>query len=145
MVPSTMRLETSSRSAMAASAPGSRLPDMGQQAPDDFVRVDAVGFRLEVHQDAVAQHRQRHGANVLEVDYGPPLEQRASLAAEEKRLAGAWARAPAHPLADEIRRFLRRRTRGADETGGEIHDVVGGGHVTHQSVQALDLIAARHH
>ena len=40
---------------------GSR-PYMRQQLPDDFVGVDAVGLGLEVHEHAVAQHRQRHGA-----------------------------------------------------------------------------------
>src|SRR4051794_41805153 len=103
MVPSTMRFETSSRSAIAASAAGSSTIE---EPPHDLVGVDTVRLGLEVDEDAVAQHRQRDGADVVEVDDGAPLEERPRLAAEQQRLAGARTGAPAHPLAHELRRFL---------------------------------------
>src|SRR5689334_18739260 len=109
MVPSTMRFETSSRSAIAASASSWR--DMRQQLSDDFVGVDAVGLGLEVDEDAVAQHRKRDGGDVGEGDDGAAFEQSARFGAEQQRLAGARAGAPAHPLPDELGGFLAGRPR----------------------------------
>src|SRR6185312_1400778 len=106
--PSTTIRATSSRSAMPASTSGGQGASVGirasgdrdrlEQPRDDLIGVDAVGFRLEVEQDPVAQHRRRYGAHVLGRRGAPPFEQRARLGAEHERLAGAWTGAPLHPL-----------------------------------------------
>ena len=68
-MPSTTMRAASSRSAIARERRRDRARSVMatagtavEQPRDDLVGVDAVGFRLEVEQDAVAQHRQRHRA-----------------------------------------------------------------------------------
>src|SRR6185369_14746550 len=73
-----------------------------QQTPDDLVGLDAVRFRLEVDEHAMAKHGERDGADVLEIHDGAPFEQRAGFAAEQERLPRARTRTPAHPLAHEL-------------------------------------------
>ena len=92
-----MSRATSSRSSIAATTAGSSgasdIYDAGtavEQLPDHLIGRDAVGLRLKVHQHAMAQHRQRDGAHIVE---------RRHAAAVDQRRAFAPSRAPA-PRAD---------------------------------------------
>ncbi len=58
---------------------------------------------------AYLMNRQRDGANVVERDRRPAVQDRARLAGQQQRLAGARAGAPTYPLAHEVERALRRR------------------------------------
>ena len=79
-----------------------------EQARDDLIGVDAVGFGLEVHEDAVPQDRQRDLADVLDRDDAPALEQR-----ERLRRRGA---APARRVDPRPSVPMTGRTRGQRPT-----------------------------
>src|SRR4051794_41943452 len=120
MKPSTTVLASSARSEIRASSAGSRKEagaagtsergargrNGGDQLSDQRLRGDLLRLRLEVEQDAMAQHREREGAHVVVRDMGAPLQQRARLGAEDERLRGAHARAVRHPILDEARRAV---------------------------------------
>src|SRR5687768_5196437 len=100
MKPSTTVLASSARSESRARSTGSRKEagavgtsdrcarggQGGDQLGDQRLRRHLLGLRLEVEQDAMAQHGQREGTHVVERDVGAPLEQRARLAPEDERL-----------------------------------------------------------
>ncbi len=49
---------------------------------DDLIAGDAVAFRREIHDDAVAQHRLGEGSNVFERYVRPAINQRTGFRAE---------------------------------------------------------------
>src|SRR5262245_33517072 len=75
-----------------------------QEPLDDGVRGDAFAGGGEVGQDAVAQHREGQGLDVLALDVAAAVEQGASLAAQDQVLDGTRAGAPRQPVAHELRR-----------------------------------------
>src|SRR5689334_22651063 len=113
MKPSTTACDTSSRLPMRARTFGSmkRAPGIscvsvdtelhprarqrdGLQEPiDDVVARDAFGLRVEVGDDAVAEHRMRQGAHVLEAHVVAAARERPRLAAEDQVLGRADAAA----------------------------------------------------
>ena len=77
----------------------------GEQARDDRFRVDPFGFGLEVHEQAMAQHRRRHRVNVVQRHRWATMQYGSRLAREQQRLPGARSSSPAHPLTHELRRL----------------------------------------
>jgi hypothetical protein len=53
---------------------------------DQPFRRDPLGFRLKVHDDAMAENGHRHGVHVLEIRNAAPIHRRASLRAEDQVL-----------------------------------------------------------
>ncbi len=79
-----------------------------QQSRDDLIGIDAVGFCLEVQEDAVAQHRQRDGATS---SGAATLRPSSSARAFAPRSRACPARGPAPHrthLRDQVRRAIRR-------------------------------------
>src|SRR5688572_32933080 len=100
MKPSTTVLASSARSEIRASStgsrkeagavgtsePGARGGQRGDQLGDQRLRRHLLRLRLEVEQDAMAQHGEREGTHVVERDVGAPLEERS----EERRVGKEW-------------------------------------------------------
>src|SRR5688572_28382016 len=128
-----------------------------QQTSDDLIRVDAVRFRLEVHQQSMPQHRECDRADVLMGHDAAAFEERPRLGAEEQRLPCPGARTPADPLVDPLGYFFGGRLRGprrpararipgprgANLTRRVVHDVLGGRDLPDERVHVLDLAARR--
>src|SRR5262245_41534567 len=70
-------------SARPASHPRTRHRHELQQLIDDLVRRHALRLRVEVLQDAVAQHRVRERTDVVEAHAVPAIHQRARLGGED--------------------------------------------------------------
>src|SRR5579883_1759827 len=60
--------------------------DQVAEPAHDVIRLDPLGLRVEVGNDAVPQHRRRHGADVLAGDVIPPVEHRPRLGPEDQVL-----------------------------------------------------------
>jgi hypothetical protein len=88
------------------------------QSLDDLIALHALGFGVEVGDDAMAEHGQCDLANVLSADVIPPLQQRPGFAGEDQILAGPWPRAPADVFVHEI----RAAAFGFARQAGESHD-----------------------
>ncbi len=69
----------------------------------DVVGVDAVGFRVEIEQDAVPQHRDGQRGDVLVGHVVAAASQRAGLGRQHQELRGAHAGAVVDVLLDEVR------------------------------------------
>ena len=102
----------------------------------------AFRLRVEVGDDAVAQHRVRQRADVLEADVIAAAGQRARLAAEHQVLRRADAGAERHPLLDEVLGvavfFGRRR---ADDVERVAHHRLGHRHLAHQPLERDQVVA----
>ena len=84
-------------------------PAPRQQLVDDRVGRDAFRLGAEVREHAVAQHRVRHRADVVEADVIAALGQRARLGAEHQVLRRAHAGAEGDELLHRVGRLLRLR------------------------------------
>ena len=62
-----------------------------EQPPQNFIRIDAVRFGVEIQQDAVAQHRDRQRENVFVRDVVAAVRQRPRLGGQHDELRGAHA------------------------------------------------------
>src|SRR5436190_1496465 len=78
----------------------------------------------EVRDDAVAEHRAGHGADVLHRHVEPALQHGPRLAGDNQVQAGARAGTVAEPLADELRRIDVVGPGAAHEFGGVLVDVL---------------------
>src|SRR3954467_5532274 len=137
---------------MPASTSGGRGASVGmraladrdrlEQPRDDLIGVDAVGLRLEIEQDSVAQDRRRHRADVLRRRGAPPFEQRARLGPEHERLAGARTGAPFHPVTNRFGHAVRRPSRrpaGADDRERVVDHVRRRRNVADQMTHRFDV------
>src|SRR5206468_2118403 len=75
--------------------------DRVQDLLDDLVDRDALGFRVEGRDDAVAEHRIGERVHVVERHVEAALEDGADFAAQDPLLAGARPGAPLDQLLDE--------------------------------------------
>ena len=114
-----------------------------EQAGDDLIGVDAVGLRLEIQQDAVPEHRQRDGADVLGRRDAPAV--RAARAAFAPSTSAWPARGPA-PHFTHCRTGARHavggvagRTARAHDPQRVVDDVRRRRHVAHQVPHRLDV------
>ena len=126
------------------------IPEARQRATDfragrSTIAIGRHAFRLrvEVRDDAVAQHRVRQRADVVEADVIAAARQRARLAAEHEVLRRADAGAERHPLLDEVlRRRVVLRPRRADDVERVAHHRLGHRHLAHQLLERDQIVAA---
>jgi hypothetical protein len=98
---------------------------------------------VEIGEDAVAEHRVRQRADVVEADVIAPVHQRPRLAAQHQVLGGANARAECHPLAHRFGTRRRLRTAGTHEVQRVPHDRLGDRYLANQSLERHE-VGARH-
>ena len=87
-----------------------------QQAVDHGVDGHAVGLGPVAQEDAVPQGGVDQRADVLGRDVEPAREQGPGLRPQDQRLPGPQARAPAHPVVDEVGRLRPGRLAAASRT-----------------------------
>src|SRR6185436_10019980 len=116
-----------SRNGRSVGAQGMLHPALGnrhalEQAIDDRVGVDALGFGVKVRHDAVPEDRLGERLHVLHRYVIPTVHERPRLRAANDRLRSAEARAPLHPLVDVVEAALSPGPRRADESHGVSRD-----------------------
>ena len=77
--------------------------------------VTPLGLRMEIEQDAVAQHRVRKRAHIIEVHVIATLRHRPGLASEDQVLGCTNAGPVCHPLLDEVGWVTRVGAGGPDQ------------------------------
>ena len=122
------------------------IPERGsgtasQQPIDDRVGRHAFRLRVEVGDDAVAQHRVRQRADVLEAHVIAAARQRPRLAAEHQILRRAHAGAERHPLLDEVLGVRVLRPAGAHDVERVPHHRLGHRHLAHQPLERDQIVA----
>ena len=73
---------------------------------NDLFGSNAFRLRMEIREDAMAEHRDSQLLNVLDGDVIPALHQGAGLRTENQELRSAQAGAVVHVLLDEVRSIL---------------------------------------
>ena len=121
-----------------------RLPDGGgmrlEQAAQNFVRIDAVRFRVEIQQDAMAQDGDRQRGDVLVGHVIAAARQRAGLGGQHEELRGADAGAVVDVLLDEVRAPAAVVARGAHQIDDVARDRFGDRHHAHQLLEIENLL-----
>src|SRR5688572_20458352 len=102
--------------------------------------VDALGLGLEAGRDAVAQHGERHVADVLGGDVEPAVHRRERLRAPDEELARAGPGAPLDEVLHEVRGARAAGPRRADERGRVVHHVRGGHHLLQELLALEDRV-----
>src|SRR5262245_44139191 len=82
-----------------------------QNITDEVRAIHALRLPFKVQDEAMAQARQRYGAEILDADMETSLEQRTHFAGQHQALHTAWARTIAHIPFDLLRRRWGLRVR----------------------------------
>src|SRR5580700_3491360 len=117
-----LRLAYSSRLSHLVFQSGRRHRYHFKQTLDDVFRGNALRFRMEIRNDAVAEHRVSKGLNVFDRDVIATVHQATRLGAEDQELRGAQAGSVIDVLFDEIRRVGAARATGTRKLDGVAHD-----------------------
>src|SRR2546427_3245087 len=115
-----------------------------EQPRHDAIRVDALGFCIEVRNDSVPQDRRRKCLEVLDGDVMPSVHQRAGLRTENQRLRGAEPGAPFDVLLHELEGTALRGARRGNQPHGIAGDFVGDNHLPHHLLEIQNIGAAEH-
>ena len=115
-----------------------------QDAPHDVVHRDAFGLGVESRHDAVAQHGEREGVDVVNRDVESALQDGADFSGEHEILARARAGAPLISSFTNAGASGFVRARDADDIEHEVHDVIGHGDFADDFLQFENLRAAEH-
>ncbi len=116
--------------------------DRFQQPLDDVVDGDAFGFGAVVEQDAMAKRRDARAPECLRmVTCARPCSSARTFAPSTRNWPARSARAPAHPVVDEIRRARLMRARCRGEPHGVADQVLGDRHFADDFVKAQHVLA----
>src|SRR5215472_1256117 len=133
------RIHTSAntaRTSACTTAASLRLGFPLQHALQDGIRIQALGFSVEVEQDAVPEDRGRKRTNIFKRDMVPAAQQGAGFGGQYDELRGANASAEIHVLFNEIGCSRIIGTRRADKLHSVARDRFGDRHHTHQLLEA---------
>ena len=106
---------------------------------EDLVRVDAIGLRMEVEQDAMAQHGRRESSDVFVGHVIALTGESPSLGGEHDELCGANAATVVHIFLDEVGRAFTVVPRRAHQAHDVTRQRFGNGHHAHQLLKVEQL------
>ncbi len=116
---------------------------MGDEAADDVLDANALGFGAVIEKDAMAEDRDGQRFDVVAGDMGAAFEQGAGFAADDEGLAGARAGAPVHPVVHEVRRTRLARARGGGEADGGGDDFLADGDLADKRMECEHVGAGK--
>ncbi len=114
-----------------------RLPI--EQPLQDRVGIQALGFGMEIQQNAMAQDGSSQGSDIFVGDVIPATQQSAGFGGQHNELRGAHASAEIHVALHEIRSASVVGTRGTDQFHRIARDRVGDRHHADQLLERQNL------
>ena len=112
---------------------------MLKQSPQDLIRIDAIGLRMKVQKDAMAQDRNGQRRNVFIGHMVAAPRKRPRLGREHDELRGSHARAVIYIFLDEVRSFILEARR-ADQLNHIFCKRFSNGHHAHKLLESEDLL-----
>ena len=115
-----------------------------QDLVDDSLGLDALGFGVEVRDDAVLQDPVREGADVVDARCCASIEEGTRLGAENQELARPWSGSPGDVFLDEIGGTVIAGTACLDEGNGMRDHRLRDGDPQYEILELQDLGGGEH-